>query len=343
MRSNSNRAVIACAGSGKTTSIVEGALQQGEHQRILVVTYTNENVEELRGAFMSRAGVVPPNVHVVSWFVFLLRDGVRPYQNHLVSRERVRTVLFELRRQVFRRKADYLSSAGDIYGDKVSEFVVECNRVSGGLIVRRLERMYDQIFVDEVQDFAGYDLDLLQQLFLSSIHVTVVGDPRQATFSTNRAMRNKQYRGSQVYEWLKQREAAGEVTVEDKAESHRCNQEICAFADRLYPDYPKTTSLNSTRTSHDGIFQVPMRDVGKYVEMYQPVVLRYSKATSTAGLRGFNIGVCKGRTFDRVLIFPTNKMLAYLRTMDATQAGDASKFYVAVTRARYSVAFVIPY
>ena len=49
----------------------------------------------------------------------------------------------------------------------------------------------------------------------------------------------------------------------------------------------------------------------------------------------------KGKTFDRVMVFPTNPMKAYLKSKDLTAAGDLSKFYVAVTRARYSVAFVI--
>jgi hypothetical protein len=45
-------------------------------------------------------------------------------------------------------------------------------------------------------------------------------------------------------------------------------------------------------------------------------------------------------TFDRVLIFPTGPMKAYLKTKDLAKAGDLAKFYVGVTRARYSVTFV---
>ena len=41
------------------------------------------------------------------------------------------------------------------------------------------------MFVDEMQDLAGYDLALLEKLFGSALPVTAVGDPRQGTYSTN--------------------------------------------------------------------------------------------------------------------------------------------------------------
>ena len=59
------------------------------------------------------------------------------------------------------------------------------------------------------------------------------------------------------------------------------------------------------------------------------------------GFNAINIGVSKGRTFNRVLIFPTRPMLDYLKTEDISKAGDKSKLYVAITRAKYSVAFVV--
>ena len=58
------------------------------------------------------------------------------------------------------------------------------------------------------------------------------------------------------------------------------------------------------------------------------------------GLKAINFGVSKGRTYPRVLIFPTKPMVKYLRTKNPADGGDLSKFYVAVTRAQYSVAFV---
>jgi ATP-dependent exoDNAse (exonuclease V) alpha subunit len=71
-------------------------------------------------------------------------------------------------------------------------------------------------------------------------------------------------------------------------------------------------------------------------------VLRYDKRADTLGLATMNIGLSKGSTVERVLIFPTKPMIKYLRTRNPADAGSREKLYVAVTRARHSVAFVVP-
>jgi DNA helicase-2/ATP-dependent DNA helicase PcrA len=76
------------------------------------------------------------------------------------------------------------------------------------------------------------------------------------------------------------------------------------------------------------------------VASFSPVILRHSRVTDTMGLKAINFGTSKGRTFDRVMIFPTKPMLKYLDDGDVEKLKDPAKFYVAVTRARHSVAFV---
>lgn len=80
-----------------------------------------------------------------------------------------------------------------------------------------------------------------------------------------------------------------------------------------------------------------------YIEKYNSVtVLRHDKNVDTKGLPAMNIGIAKGRTFDRVMIFPTQPMLKYLEDKDETKLKAPERLYVAVTRARFSVAFVVP-
>jgi len=54
-----------------------------------------------------------------------------------------------------------------------------------------------------------------------------------------------------------------------------------------------------------------------------------------------NIGVSKGSTFDRVLIFTTKPMRTYLTTRDTSKLKAPESLYVAVTRARHSATFVV--
>lgn len=77
------------------------------------------------------------------------------------------------------------------------------------------------------------------------------------------------------------------------------------------------------------------------MQKYNPKILRWNKRSKTLGYKAINIGVAKGRAYERVLIFPTNPMKNYLKTKDLSKGGDITKFYVAVTRAKFSVAFVV--
>ncbi|WP_411813551.1 hypothetical protein [Erwinia tracheiphila] len=83
--------------------------------------------------------------------------------------------------------------------------------------------------MDEVQDFASYDLEILQTLFRSSIKITLVGDPRQATYSTVNTEKNAKYKRAAIMNFFDD-EAIG-ITVDDKMlnENFRCFHEINDF------------------------------------------------------------------------------------------------------------------
>lgn len=344
MPSTKGRVIVACAGSRKTTSIIEAALSIA-NDRVLITTYTNENVDQLNALLIEKAGCVPPNITVLSWFSFLLQDGVRPYQNFLADGWRVATIDFVARPSFWIKKSKvrsyYFDAVGNILSDRVSEFIVECNKKSGGRIINRIEKVYPHIFIDEMQDMAGYDFEFLEALFASKCTVIGVCDPRQGTFSTNKSSKNKKYKRDGVSDWIEKCESSGIIATEERVVCYRSNQSICDFSDTLFPSLPRTVSKNSTITGHDGIFTIPSEDALEYYSKWKPVVLRYSKQADTFGLEAFNIGKMKGRSFDRVMVFTTEPMRKFLRTKKPEDAGELSKFYVAVTRARYSVALVV--
>ncbi|MFI7434260.1 UvrD-helicase domain-containing protein [Micromonospora haikouensis] len=343
MPSARNLAVIAAAGSRKTQLIIEAALTD-PGRRALITTYTQENLAQIRRRILEINGVIPRHVTTTTWFPFLIHQAARPFQSCVTGRiDHVRSLNFDGSRSRFTRRdsvlAYYFDRRGDMYRDGVADFACRADDASAGAVVRRLEAMYDDIYIDEFQDMVGYDLDFVDKLFASAVRVTVVGDPRQHTFATNNGQRNKKYRGAGIMNWIAERQHACELQV--RAESWRCHQTICDWADRLYPALPQTKSRNLTETGHDGVFKVAEDDVLAYVAKYSPKVLRDRVTASTLGLPAMNIGLSKGSTFDRVLIFPTQPMLKYLRTADLAALRAFDRLYVAVTRARHSVAFVV--
>lgn len=345
MQSKSNKLIIASAGSGKTTFLVEEALSRPS-KRIAILTYTNNNISEIKKKFCEKHVGIPKEVDVMTWFSFLLRECTRPYQRSVYSKSRVRTILFPKGRSA--RGAPYLETeryyfrnGDEIYSDKISRFVIDCEINSNGLVIKRLADIYDEIFIDEFQDLAGYDLDILELFLKSRIRMVIVGDPRQCTYTTNSSAKNSQYRSVGIMKLIYKWENNGLCQIEKHAKSYRCNQEICDFADMLWPDMEQTVSYNSTATEHDGIFVVSGYKVHKYIKHYKPVVLQYDKNANTYGYPALNFGNAKGLEFDRVLIIPHGPIKKYLQKGDVKDVEKSlEKFYVAVTRAKHSVAFL---
>lgn len=281
----------------------------------------------------------------MGWFSFLITHCAKPYQRTLTGEPLlIKGLNFKGRRKRYISNSDiryFLDGDNCMYRDGVSDFVVKLNEKAQRAVVGRLERVFKHIFVDEVQDFVGYDLDLLDLLLSSRVKLTLVGDPRQQILETNMGSKNKRYRGVGLIDWFNERSDI--CRLETNNNCYRCNQAICDFADAIFPDLPSTTSVDVEPTDHDGIFHVKNDEVERYIEKYKPVtVLRHNKNVDTKGLPAKNIGLAKGHTFDRVLIFPTQPMLKYLTDKDETQLKAPERLYVAVTRARFSVAFVVP-
>ena len=172
-----NKVIIATAGSRKTTHLVEEALSLPD-KKILILTYTIDNLKQIKEFFIQKNGGVPQNVTVQSWFSFLLTDCVRPYQNYVYDKKRIKTICFiQGRSSQWVKKTNvekyYFQNGDRIFTDKISEFACRCNEESKGFVIDRLECIYDSIFIDEIQDLAGYDFDFLEVLFIITFGITI--------------------------------------------------------------------------------------------------------------------------------------------------------------------------
>lgn len=341
-----NRVIISAAGSGKTTSIVDDALMRID-KKILILTYTIKNLNEIKKKFVRKKGVVPSHITIQSWFSFLLRDGARPYQNYLYDKNRIESIKFvegKSTRGISKNKVRqyYFQNGKYIYTDKISQFVWECNKLSQNLVIQRLEKIYDVIYIDEVQDLAGYDLEILKLLLSSKSEIVLVGDNRQSTYATNNSSKNSQFKGEKILDFFRSLERKKKCSLKYRTECHRSNQVICSFADSLYPDMPKTVSKTTEKTEHDGLYYILSTDVDRYIEKFEPVILRYDRRTKVSSSSVYNFGEAKGLTFKRVLIMPTKAITEFLENGNLNMACESkAKFYVALTRAKYSVTFVL--
>ncbi len=311
-----------------------------------LVTYTLNGRDEIEDNIYRQCGYIPSNVTIYTWFTFLLRHFVRPFQRCIEER-RVSGLNFVTGQSArfapeSNPRRHYFTSNLNIHSDKISKFACRAIELTDGAPIVRIERIYKSLFIDECQDLAGYDLDLIEVLLRSNVNIELVGDHRQATFSTHSARKNRQFAGGKIIEKFKEWEASNLCDVEFQNISRRCVQEICDFADQFHPRVPRTTSLNKTITDHDGVFAVRKSDVQQYNGLYSPQPLRYDRRTKCDVAKPINFGASKGMTFDRILIFPHGGLRKFLKSSKIADAGRAiEKIYVAVTRARQSVAFVV--
>ncbi len=311
------------------------------------MTYTTNSTAELRSKCYGMLGCVPEHIEVSTWFRFLLRHFVRPYQRELYDCH-VRKLLFvQGRSKPYVKEADtdrfYFGAPGEILSDKIAQFACKLIDETDRMPIARLEKIFQRIYIDESQDLAGYDLELIDRLLDTEISVRLMGDHRQATYSTNSSPKNKAYRGHKIVNKFSEWSDAGRAKLTYLNESHRCIQPICDFADALFPDFPKTLSRNETVSGHDGVFAVRTRNVEKYMATYKPQTLRFDRKTNEVPGNPLNFGEAKGMTFKHVLIFPHPKLRTYLKTGKLADAGASlAKIYVGITRAEQSVAFVVP-
>lgn len=342
--SSTNKIIISAAGGGKTNRIVRRALGN-RAERSILLTYTDNNVGELKRRFYALNSSIPSHVEVWSWYTFLLREMARPYQTSLVNGRIGGISWVEGRSDTLTNATNidryYFQGDQRIYSDKLARFVHECDKASAGAVIKRLEQRFDQLYIDEIQDMAGWDIDVIELLLKSKINVTLVGDHRQATFRTNNAAKNSRYNGIEIIKKFRDWDKAELCGLTYEVETYRCNQHIADVADAFFPLEPRTKSLNEAITGHDGVFAVPIAKVAAYIEKYRPQVLRLDVKTSCHGYPAMNFGESKGLTFERVLIFPHKLGQKWLSTGDVVHVEkSAPKMYVGVSRARHSVAFV---
>lgn len=342
-----NTIKISAAGSGKTYDICHDALNVVSNgcKKVLIVTYTNrgENAVETEIRKQNK-GVLHPQIAIKTWYRFLLSDAIKPYQRYITGGGSYNVLKGIDYSQTFgsinfQRKgtrARYLTKAGNVISNQASELACFLDEKSDGKIINRLSEIYSNIYFDEVQDLAGYDIELLKLLLDSDISITCCGDNKQATFSTHNAKKNKNQTGKNIWQFFGSLE---NVEIEKNLASRRFNQDICCFANRIFPIGDPITTIMDEKTEHDGVFLISEDDVEAYNQQYHPQVLRYDAKTVIEKYHTVNFGACKGETFDRVLIFPNGPLTNFV--MKGTVLNSPEKYYVGVTRPRYSIALVL--
>ena len=342
-----NKIIMACAGSGKTWGICQDALGISfQTKKALMVSFTNKGVESLKREYEKQnVGVIDKHLKILTWYQFLLKELIKPYQSYFLKEiNRIRSFDFTNMYGIkdFSKKntlSYFLNKNSDVKANKASEFAVYLNEKSNGSVIKRLEEIYSHIYIDELQDLTGRDIELLELLLKSNIRVYCVGDYKQSTLKTHNSKANKKKSGEHIFKYLETLEDSHNLEIMKSNKSKRFIQEIADFANLVYPEDP---IISIKEGSHDymGVYQVKEKDIDDYISFFQPNVLRFDKRTATSGYAALNFGVSKGMTMERVVIFPNGPLIKFLKDTNK-KLSSPHKYFVGVTRAKYSLVFVV--
>lgn len=327
--------IFAVAGSGKTTHLVASL---DEVQRFLLVTYTEVNYENLRAKVIERFGYLPPNITIYTYFRFLHSFCYRPF---LRSKKDTRGITFNTpdRFPAYPLTDDrrYISPGRWLYANRLAKFIEQSDLKEA--VVARIEKYFDVLFVDEVQDFGGHDFNFLLAISAAQVHMSFVGDFYQHTFDTSRDG-NVNVNLHESYDAYKKKFARAGFTVDTDSlkRSRRSSKSICDFiTEKIGIDiqaHDERTSVVRFEDDPEAVAAI-YRDP-ETVKLFYKEHKKYDCFSQ-------NWGASKGMDCYEdvcVVLNPSNVKAWKTGSFRDINPGTRNKLYVACSRARGNLTFV---
>lgn len=221
------RLILAVAGSGKTTYLVN---KLDLHRRVLIVTYTVNNTRNLHRKIIEKFGYFPDNITLFSYFSFLYSFCFRPF---LLDEIKPKGIYWKIppfwTNKIQRSDIKYyMHKDGRLYHNRIAKLLETYEVISD--IKDRIYKYFDELFIDEIQDFAGHDFNLLRRITEIDKDMLFVGDFFQHTFDTSRDGNvNKNLHNSYSDYKNKFTGIGFDVDTDCLDKSYRCSPSICNF------------------------------------------------------------------------------------------------------------------
>lgn len=326
--------IFAVAGSGKTSLIIE---RLSLDQRVLIITYTENNHRNLRNRIIQKFGIIPSNITLMTYFSFLHGFCYRPLMQLKIG-SRGLTFRRPPNRQIpLTDIARFRDGSRRLYHNRLAKLL----QLKGCIptIKARIERFYDCVYVDEVQDFAGHDFNLLLDISKAKAGMIFVGDFYQHTFDTSRdgSVNSTLHDDMAKYE-KRFRDVGVAVDKATLGRSWRCAMSICEFI---------SAKLQIAMDSHVGraseIVTVLEQAHANALHADPSVVKLFLQEHSKYGCYSQNWGASKGMDDyqDVCVVLGTEAWKRYQTgTLHEAKPQTRNKLYVACSRARGDLFFV---
>lgn len=315
--------IQAVAGAGKTTFLLE---ELNIRERVALITYTKANQEGLRFSIIKKFGYCPDNIHVFGLFEFLYRFCYSPLQCDYP----LKGICFD--RPPYYQKNPYTKD-GRIYSNQLSRFLLQKDVP----YIERINRFFDKVFIDEVQDFASDDFDWLMSLGKLNIPVTAVGDFYQSTFySSQRGNKGKNIR-SNYRRYKEAFEMKGFHFDDERLQAtHRCSKTIAQFISNKLD-----INMKSHRSDETIIKLIERKDEIRLILEDSKIKKLFLKNSNKYKMSADNWGNVKGLSYQNVCVVLNQATFRnYPNNLQELAPLTLSKFYVACTRSKNNLFFI---
>ena len=331
------RVVFAVAGSGKTSSIID---RVNEDSRCLIITYTDNNTRHLKNRIIQKHGKIPEGVRVYSYFTFLYSFCYRPLCGYEIITKGI-NFNYPLPQYAQRTRKNtrqhYIDNNDRLFSSRMAKFLIEFGHTQE--VMQRIEKFFDLVCVDEVQDFAANDFNFICKLANTNIEMQLVGDFYQHTFDTSRDGNTQNGLHNCFDKYCKKLANAGfSIDLESLSHSHRCSPAVCSFVEERLG-----IEIQSHREDEVEVhLVVDDQEIEKIYSDDSIVKLFYQKSDSYPG-NVENWGNTKGLDHYHnvcVALNPTTLKAFESGKLSELPPNTKNKLYVACTRAKGDLYFI---
>lgn len=347
------KVILAVAGAGKTYHICHNI---DIRKRNLIIAFTHENIRNIKNELNNAFGCIPELTTVSTFDSFVYKNFILPYEytiakyfNRVNFKSNGITMAdppaktIKIANSTYVNNKDYVSKKylnhyvaknNQYYCKTLSELALQVKNKDTNLIKRavsRLKLFYDNILVDEFQDFRNFNYELLIHLAKLFEKVTFVGDFYQHSVS---ALNNsgKPFNKNPTYDSFVDllHNLGFEVDKTSLVRSRRCAKEVCNYVKKKL-----NIDIVSSEINHGNIIWAD--GFANEVIRNDEIVKLVYKDSEKCSFNAMNWSYSKGCTLDSVCVILTKDFENIDDSSFVTEMispSTVNKLYVAMTRSR---------
>lgn len=246
-----NRVILAVAGAGKTYSLCH---KIDSSKKTLILAFTNQNINNIKRELLENKEIccnreIPNNIKVITFDSFLLNFIILPFFSDFLKAYNLEN--FEVsgvtympppepfidgvynKNYVKDKYINHFVCNNKFYGLLMAKFCCK-NKNTTVSIISGFHKFFDEIYIDEFQDFRDYDYKFIGMLAKNFNNVTLVGDFYQHTVSGCSSKFKTPFKKGKVYvsyeDYLNLLiKEKYEIDTTSLNKSRRCSKDICEF------------------------------------------------------------------------------------------------------------------